>query len=457
MDKQDQFVTSAYSVYATEVRKAINTQESQLRQLEAAHAKLQQTLDSLEQLPTKLKHQVMVPMGRHAFFPGHLTRTNEIMVHLGDAYYAEVTAGHAKGIVQRKQAAVADGITKAQQQLKALHARLTVSGDSLGSWTDNPDAREIRSSLAESDTLLASARKAKQAAAAAAAAAAAGQLQQQQAQRVSTTAGYSYTRPQGYNTAQRTAEQSAEDAALQAKLDQLLLLEQQQELQDVLQEHPMEQQQQHEWVDSIAEGDEQDEFAGTSTTDAAASHTALHHLQLQEAQSDSDDDEVPPQQQQQQQQKSASQPRQQSQQQAVQQPEPLQQQQHHQHVEVPPQQQQQRAPKSMLKKGFLGSRPAASSSKGSQGSTLPGLGAAAKPATAAQPKPAAFTGTVVEHPTPAAAAVAEGPPVVSNIVERLVQVTDSRAAPGTSSSSSSSSKPMSKFKLRRLGLEPDAE
>jgi prefoldin alpha subunit len=460
-DREQQFVTSAFAVYATEVRKAIGNQQQQLDQLRGAHEQLHQTLDSLEQLPNKLQHQVMVPMGKHAFFPGHLTRTNEIMVHLGDQYYVEVTAGHARGILQRKQAAVADGISKAQQQLKALQARLDVSSDSVGSATEHPEAREIRSSLAESDALLASAASRRKAAAAAARE----QCTQEHAQRIRSSSGYSYTRPQGPITVQRSAQEDAEDVELQARLEQLLLLEQQQEQREGLLDSVdlQHQHQQHAGLDTIQEGDEDSAQSGLPVAagafgtveqqqGAAGSGSeqlsAVHHLQQLEAQSDSDDDELHPQALLQELQQQALQAQQQQQQVQEQAALPQQRQQAQQ------QQQQQRPLKSALKKGFLG--PASSSD--SRSNTRSAASSSAAPAP--KPKPAVFTGAVVERAASDAAAGLAAP-VVADIGERPAQVVGGAAASGSSSSSSSSavgssSKPMSKFKMRRLGLEPEA-
>jgi unconventional prefoldin RPB5 interactor 1 len=490
------FVTAASSVYATEVRKAINNHQEQLNQLEAAHEQLQQTLTSLEQLPNKLKHEIMVPMGKHAFFPGHLTRTNDITVHLGDQYYVEVTAGHARGILERKQAAVADGISKAQQQLRALQARLDLSADAVSGADEDPDAREIRSSLAESDALLASARKAK-------AAAAAGMQQGslRQPQRITTASGYSYTRPQGPSTAQRSAQDHAEDIALQEKLQLLLLMEQQQELQDVLHDTPAQQQADiHAGMNTIQEGIEGSEdseledsaagsdsgsssqegrdVVGAAAAGSAGHLSAVHRLQQLEAQSDSDDDEEsqPQQPPPQQQQPSPLQPpaqQQQQQQQQQHQQRPQQQAQQRQQQQRPQQQQPVKPLKSALKKGFLG--PAApSGSNSSRGARAAGSSSSSRiaqagssSAQAAPPSrslPAAFVGNIVERPTPTASAAVDtaGPTaaaaaatadVVGGVVERPAQAAGAAAAaPG-----SSGGKPMSKFKLRRLGLDPDAE
>ena len=56
----------------------------------------------LTELPNKVSHQVMVPFGPRAFFPGHLKHTNEIMVLLGDNWFVEQSAKQASAIVDRR-------------------------------------------------------------------------------------------------------------------------------------------------------------------------------------------------------------------------------------------------------------------------------------------------------------------------------------------------------------------
>lgn len=40
----------------------------------------------LKEMPDKISHQIMVPFGELAFFPGRLIHTNECKVHLGKSY-----------------------------------------------------------------------------------------------------------------------------------------------------------------------------------------------------------------------------------------------------------------------------------------------------------------------------------------------------------------------------------
>lgn len=81
---------------------AIEETEAQL----ARYVSLQQDYEglkgTLQTLPDKTEHDVMVPIGKHAFFPGQLVHTNEIMVLLGDNYFIERSARQATSIAERR-------------------------------------------------------------------------------------------------------------------------------------------------------------------------------------------------------------------------------------------------------------------------------------------------------------------------------------------------------------------
>jgi prefoldin alpha subunit len=484
-----QFIDSAIKVYNVEVHRAIKAQEEQLSQVATARGQLQQTIQMLEELPGRLRHPAMIPLGKHAFFPGQLTRTNEVMVHLGDQYYVETTAATARGILQRKLEVLSSGVSKAEQQLQALKGRLDVTQSSLQSslreGTGNEDAFEIRSSIEESDALLASAASRRKQAAAVR------QQQQQQQQqcqgpvtRVRTAAGYSYT-PLALSQEEQPQQQQQdpEDAALQARLEELIRLEEQQEAAVADQHDPswvqQQQQQQHQQqqLASIQEGNEEDEGEEPAATSkasrgpvsAAASSTGLQtaagRLQHLEEQTDSDDVDSA-------QHSLGTQMRQQQQQQ--QQRGSLISEVVERQVIVPQQQQvgqekqvneaaaaaantapsASRAPlKSALKKGFLmpqskpkasGSSSSSSSSSSTSSSTVTPTGSKTGSSKAQKSNVTAFTGAVVERPTPAAAD--SGP---SAVVERVPL-----AAPAPANTSSSAASKPSKFKLRRMGLEP---
>ena len=111
-----------------------------------------------------------VPFGKHAFFPGELRHTNELMVHLGGGYRAECTAAHAAGILSRRMAVIDRDIAQVQAEMQGLHDRLAVAGAELGGSgggggggsgggriQEDEGAFEIRETYEESEALLRSA------------------------------------------------------------------------------------------------------------------------------------------------------------------------------------------------------------------------------------------------------------------------------------------------------------
>ncbi|XP_066313249.1 uncharacterized protein [Miscanthus floridulus] len=56
----------------------------------------------VNRLPDELSHEIMVPFGGAAFFPGRLIHTNELLVLLGEGYYAERSAKQTTDILHRR-------------------------------------------------------------------------------------------------------------------------------------------------------------------------------------------------------------------------------------------------------------------------------------------------------------------------------------------------------------------
>ncbi|XP_074277841.1 uncharacterized protein LOC141601445 isoform X2 [Silene latifolia] len=59
-------------------------------------------INLVNRLPDELHHQIMVPFGKAAFFPGRLVHTNEFMVLLGEGYFAERSAKQTADILKRR-------------------------------------------------------------------------------------------------------------------------------------------------------------------------------------------------------------------------------------------------------------------------------------------------------------------------------------------------------------------
>lgn len=71
----------------------------------------------VQKLPDMLSHDIMVPFGSVAFFPGRLIHTNEFLVLLGEGYYADRTAKQTTEILQRRGKAL-------EAQMESLKARM---------------------------------------------------------------------------------------------------------------------------------------------------------------------------------------------------------------------------------------------------------------------------------------------------------------------------------------------
>ncbi|XP_062105986.1 uncharacterized protein LOC133817470 isoform X3 [Humulus lupulus] len=59
-------------------------------------------ISTVQRLPDQLHHDIMVPFGKAAFFPGRLIHTNEFMVLLGEGYYADRTSKQTVDILRRR-------------------------------------------------------------------------------------------------------------------------------------------------------------------------------------------------------------------------------------------------------------------------------------------------------------------------------------------------------------------
>ncbi|GBN56327.1 Unconventional prefoldin RPB5 interactor [Araneus ventricosus] len=58
--------------------------------------------ERLETLPNSISYDVTVPFGMNAFTMGKIVHTNEVMVLLGDNWFAEVSAKQAAAIADRR-------------------------------------------------------------------------------------------------------------------------------------------------------------------------------------------------------------------------------------------------------------------------------------------------------------------------------------------------------------------
>eukprot|EP01006_Ploeotia_vitrea_P019576 TRINITY_DN51785_c0_g1_i1.p1 TRINITY_DN51785_c0_g1~~TRINITY_DN51785_c0_g1_i1.p1 ORF type:complete len:276 (+),score=46.24 TRINITY_DN51785_c0_g1_i1:36-863(+) len=85
-------------------------EESEILQHLKDYDALKQTLQEVVQ---RTQHEIMIPLGPHAFIPGELIHTNEVMVLLGDSWFALQSVHQCMGIIERRKKTL-------QTQLKAV-------------------------------------------------------------------------------------------------------------------------------------------------------------------------------------------------------------------------------------------------------------------------------------------------------------------------------------------------
>ncbi|XP_048327487.2 uncharacterized protein LOC107407938 isoform X4 [Ziziphus jujuba] len=103
-------VTSVSSMYPAEeaqkaakrVQDAIAEKQEELERLRDFISDNTNLVTLVQRLPDQLQHDIMVPFGKAAFFPGRLKHTNEFLVLLGDGYYAERTSIQTMEILKRR-------------------------------------------------------------------------------------------------------------------------------------------------------------------------------------------------------------------------------------------------------------------------------------------------------------------------------------------------------------------
>ncbi|KAF7032516.1 hypothetical protein CFC21_043677 [Triticum aestivum] len=84
------------------VAQAIADRRADLARVQGFFADNAALVNLVQRLPDELSHQIMVPFGGAAFFPGSLIHTNELLVLLGDGYYADRSAKQTTEILHRR-------------------------------------------------------------------------------------------------------------------------------------------------------------------------------------------------------------------------------------------------------------------------------------------------------------------------------------------------------------------
>lgn len=137
------------AAYLQDLQAAAQRQEAHTLELQSSIDALGGVRDLLGRLPAQVRHKVMVPYGRHAFFPGQLVHTNELMVSLGCDYQLEASALEAEAVLARRQAKAEAALGLAKAQLSELRGRTPALQAAMGNEQGDQymEIRQVRCGL----------------------------------------------------------------------------------------------------------------------------------------------------------------------------------------------------------------------------------------------------------------------------------------------------------------------
>ncbi|XP_014676418.1 PREDICTED: unconventional prefoldin RPB5 interactor-like [Priapulus caudatus] len=117
--------------------------EAKLKQWEKYIADYRDLQKSMEIYPGEVSHDIMVPFGKLAFMPGKLVHTNEIMVLLGDNWFAERSAKQTIEIAQRRIDHLESHSRKLLEEKHQLESRLSFTEEFRSIALQQGDTQEI--------------------------------------------------------------------------------------------------------------------------------------------------------------------------------------------------------------------------------------------------------------------------------------------------------------------------
>ncbi|XP_011302611.1 RNA polymerase II subunit 5-mediating protein homolog [Fopius arisanus] len=98
----EQLQTYQQQILAQALNEGVRRNNEQVKIWSDYKTRHEKVLEGLGMLPQNLSVNCMVPVGRRALIPGKLVHTNEIMVCLGDGYFAKYSAAQAIALCNRR-------------------------------------------------------------------------------------------------------------------------------------------------------------------------------------------------------------------------------------------------------------------------------------------------------------------------------------------------------------------
>ncbi|XP_051132426.1 uncharacterized protein LOC127252330 [Andrographis paniculata] len=137
------------------VQDTIKERRQQLDQLKGFIHDNVSLINLVQKLPEEIHHNIMVPFGKAAFFPGRLIHTNEFMVLLGEGYYAERTSKQTIEILKRRGKTLENQVESLKAVIQDMKAEASFFHDTAHESADG--LVEIREDYVEEDNSILSA------------------------------------------------------------------------------------------------------------------------------------------------------------------------------------------------------------------------------------------------------------------------------------------------------------
>ncbi|CAI5741469.1 unnamed protein product [Peronospora destructor] len=131
----------------------IDTIRNQLTEVQEQVDRYDTVAQTLLELPKKLTHKVMVPLGKRAMVPGTIVRSNEVLAHLGDDYFSWRSTSQAIEVIERKKKGLYKQIETQEENLCEFISKKTDVGSvaQLQQMYENESIREIQETEEQSE------------------------------------------------------------------------------------------------------------------------------------------------------------------------------------------------------------------------------------------------------------------------------------------------------------------
>ncbi|OQS03365.1 hypothetical protein THRCLA_04340 [Thraustotheca clavata] len=107
-----------------QLREDIQEASKEIHRLEQDLSEYDNLSSLLGDLPKKLEHEIMVPLGQQAFVPGKIVHSNEIIAHIGGDHYVKKSAVETQDMIARRQKNITKRIECQKEWLKSVHDKL---------------------------------------------------------------------------------------------------------------------------------------------------------------------------------------------------------------------------------------------------------------------------------------------------------------------------------------------